>query len=82
MLLRVSGKWDRVQEIYLSSAGVNPLLTNSFPAISFGWRSDLSPELQEPLSNTFAKHLWLKDYEFTNAYTGIKGIPVRRDRQD
>jgi len=75
-VLRVSGKWDRVQEIYLSGDGVNPLLTNSFPAISFGWRSDLSHELQDCISNTFEKHLWLKDYEFTNAYTGIKGIQV------
>jgi hypothetical protein len=75
-VLRVSGKWNRVQEIYVSGEGVNPLLTNSFPAISFGWRSDLSHELQDCISNTFEKHLWLKDYEFTNAYTGIKGIPI------
>jgi ABC-type phosphate/phosphonate transport system substrate-binding protein len=75
-VLRVSGKWDRVQEIYLSGDGVNPLLTNSFPAISFGWRSDLPHELQDCISNTFENHLWLKDYEFTNAYAGIKGIPV------
>ena len=75
-VLRVSGKWDRVQEIYLGGDGVNPLLTNAFPAISFGWRSDLSHELQDCISNTFETHLWLKDYEFTNAYAGIKGIQV------
>jgi hypothetical protein len=75
-VLRVSGKWDRVQEIYLSGDGVDPLLTNSFPAISFGWRSDLPHELQDCTSNTFENHLWPEDYEFTNAYAGIKGIPV------
>jgi hypothetical protein len=75
-VLRVSGKWDRVQEIYVNGEGVNPLLTNSFPAISFGWRSDLPQKLQNCISNTFENHSWLKDYEFTNAYAGIKGIPV------
>jgi len=75
-VLRVSGKWDRVQKICVSGDGINPLLTHSFPAVSFGWRSDLSPKLQDCISNTFENHLWPKDHEFTNAYTGIKGIPV------
>jgi ABC-type phosphate/phosphonate transport system substrate-binding protein len=75
-VLRVSGNWNRVQEFYVSGDGINPRLTHPFPAVSFGWRSDLPPELQDCISNTFANHLWLKDHEFTNTYKKIKGIPV------
>jgi len=75
-VLRVSGQWDRVREIDISGEGINPLLTNAFPAISFGWRSDLSPKLQNCISNTFENHPWLADSTFTNAYTKIKGNPV------
>jgi hypothetical protein len=36
----------------------------------------LPHELQTCIAKTFENHLWARDYEFTNAYAGIKGIPV------
>jgi len=75
-VLRLSGNWDKVRVIRIVGDGVNPLFTGAFPAISYGWRTDLPPQIQNCISNTFAHHNWGRDRAFRKIYTQIKGVPV------